>query len=148
MNLKFPKRIPKTNAEHMREYRNRKKQLLQVNASTSLASTSIPTRIRQPRCKYIIEPSFVPCENLIVGRLSFHGMNPEIERILELELQADHAEVVNEKDVSDFEMASRYNILVGTVSRKFNSKRDRGNLQECDTEQRIKKVKFMKPDCD
>lgn len=90
----------------------------------------------------------MPCENLIVGRLSFHGMNPEIERILELELQADHAEVVNEKDVSDFEMASRYNILVGTVSRKFNSKRDRGNLQECDTEQRIKKVKFMKPDCD
>ncbi|XP_021913058.1 L-threonine 3-dehydrogenase, mitochondrial isoform X2 [Zootermopsis nevadensis] len=33
----------------MTEYRNRKKQLLQVNDSTSLATTSVPTRIAQPR---------------------------------------------------------------------------------------------------
>jgi M-phase phosphoprotein-6 len=91
----------------------------------------------------------VACENLIVGRLSFHGMNPEIERILELEHESDRAEMdINENDVSDFEMANRYNTLVGTVSRKFNTKRDHRNLQECDTEQRIKKMKFMKPACD
>ncbi|XP_021941543.1 serine/threonine-protein phosphatase 4 regulatory subunit 1-like isoform X4 [Zootermopsis nevadensis] len=44
-----PKKIRKTNAERKREYRNRKKPLVQGNASTSLASTIVPTRIAQPR---------------------------------------------------------------------------------------------------
>jgi M-phase phosphoprotein-6 len=76
-------------------------------------------------------------------------MNPEIERILELERETALVKTdVNEKDVSDFEMANRYNTLVGTVSRKFSAKRNHSSLQECDTEQRLKKMKFMKPACD
>jgi M-phase phosphoprotein-6 len=76
-------------------------------------------------------------------------MNPEIERILELEHEAELVKMdVNEKDVSDFEMANRYNTLVGTVSRKFSTKRDHRNLQECDTEQRVKKMKFQQPACE
>jgi len=92
----------------------------------------------------------VPCENLIVGRLSFRGMNPEIERIMALEQEASHAkiDVKNEKDVSDFEMANRYNTLVGTISHKFSTKRNYKNLQECDTEQSLKKMRFLKPSCD
>lgn len=101
------------------------------------------------RCKCIIEPSFVPCENLIVGRLSFLGMNPEIERIMELEQTAnDQKKKVNEKDVSDLEMANRYNTLVGTVSRKFSTKRTHIDLQEYDSPQGKKKMKFLKPSSD
>jgi M-phase phosphoprotein 6. len=101
------------------------------------------------RCKYVIEPSFVQCENLIDGRLSFHGMNPEIERIMQLEQEANRVKVaVKEKDVSDYEMANHFNTLVGTVNRRFISKRDHRNLQECDREQRTKKFKFLKPSCD
>lgn len=91
----------------------------------------------------------MPCENLIVGRLSFLGMNPEIERILESEQKAnDVKKKENEKDVSDLEMADRYNTLVGTVSRKFSTKRNHGNLQEYDPPQRKKEMKFLKPSCD
>jgi M-phase phosphoprotein-6 len=83
------------------------------------------------------------------GRLSFHGMNPEIERIMQLEQEANCLKVaVKEKDVSDYEMANRYNTLVGTVNRRFSSKRDHRNLQECENEQRTKKFKFLKPSDD
>jgi M-phase phosphoprotein-6 len=76
-------------------------------------------------------------------------MNPEIERIMQLEQEANRLKVdVKEKDVSDFEMADRYSTLVGTVNRRFSTKRDHRNLQECDSEQRTKKMKFLKPSCD
>jgi len=91
----------------------------------------------------------VPCENLIDGRLSFLGMNPEIERIMQLEQEANDLKVARkEKDVSDYEMASRYNTLVGTINRRFSSKRDHRNQQECDNEQTTKKFKFLKPSYD
>jgi M-phase phosphoprotein-6 len=76
-------------------------------------------------------------------------MNPEIERIMESEQEAnDQKKKESEKDVSDLEMANRYNTLVGTVSRKFSTKRDHRNLQEYDSPQRKKKMKFLKPSCD
>ena len=90
-----------------------------------------------------MEPSYVPCENLIVGRLSFKGMNPEIERILELEEEAERAAnrpVVNEADVSDIEMANRYNSLVGTISKKFSTKVERRTMPDQES-----KPKFLKP---
>jgi M-phase phosphoprotein-6 len=68
---------------------------------------------------------------------------------LQLEQEANHLKVaVKEKDVSDYEMANRYNTLVGTVNRRFSSKRDYRNLQECDNEQRTKKFRFLKPSGD
>jgi M-phase phosphoprotein-6 len=76
-------------------------------------------------------------------------MNPEIERIMELEQTAnDQKKKVNEKDVSDLEMANRYNTLVGTVSRKFSTKRTHIDLQEYDSPQGKKKMKFLKPSSD
>lgn len=76
-------------------------------------------------------------------------MNPEIERIMELEQKAnDEKKKENEKDISDFEMANRYDTLVGTVSRKFSTKRDHRNLQENDPPRSKKEMKFLKPSCD
>jgi hypothetical protein len=76
-------------------------------------------------------------------------MNPEIERLMELGKNADAPKKKeNEKDVSDFEMTNRYNTLVGTVSRKFSTKRDHRNLREYDSPQRNKKMKFLEPSCD
>jgi len=31
------------------------------------------------RCRFKVEPSFVVCENLMFGRRSYKGFNPEIE---------------------------------------------------------------------
>nr|CAD7393672.1 unnamed protein product [Timema cristinae] len=74
--------------------------------------------------KFIIETSFVPCEDLIVGRLSFQGMNPVIERIMQEEEDAKRKKVAPkvEADVSDNEMAHRYSTLVGTIGRKQQEK--------------------------
>lgn len=116
--------------------------------SQAMFSDVITEDMKRGECKYVIEPSFVQCENLIVGRLSFLGMNPEIERILELEQKANYVKKENEKDISDFEMANRYGTLVGTVSRKFSTKRDHRNLQEYDPPQSKKEMKFLKPSCD
>lgn len=80
---------------------------------------------------YIKETSYAVCEDLIVGRFSCGGMNPDLERILEKEEQAANnkefdikrkldAEMV--KDVKDDEMAKHYSNLVKTISNKFNSK--------------------------
>ncbi|XP_037042408.1 M-phase phosphoprotein 6 [Bradysia coprophila] len=74
--------------------------------------------------QFIIEPSYVPCENLKDGRISFRGMNPEIERLLELEEQErqSKADVDVKKDVTDTEMSNYYGNVVKTMQRKFEPK--------------------------
>lgn len=53
------------------------------------------------RGNYITESSFIYCEDLMEGRLSFKGMNPEIERLMELEKEPIIPEEDMKKDVSD-----------------------------------------------
>lgn len=59
----------------------------------------------------------------------------------------DNEETV-EVDVSDEEMARRYETLVGTIGKKFAKKRDRANYEE-DENGNIKPIKakkmFLKP---
>ncbi|KPP58715.1 M-phase phosphoprotein 6-like, partial [Scleropages formosus] len=103
----------------------------------------------------IEESSFVPCEDLIYGRMSFKGFNPEVEKLMlvmntksqdEEEEEDDLGKM--ETDITDEEMASRYERLVESIKRKFAKKRDRSALQEEDvietTEKRNKKA-FLKP---
>jgi len=83
--------------------------------------------------QFIIEPSYVPCENLKDGRVSFRGMNPEIERLLELEEMEKQAKVEKDvkKDVTDAEMADYYGNVVRTMQKKFETKGKRKmNLPE------------------
>ena len=72
-----------------------------------------------------MEPSYVNIENLVFGRMAFRGMNPEIERLMELERNRaeEAAAAAAEKDVGDQEMAEV--ALANTVARKFAPKRNR-----------------------
>uniref|UniRef100_A0A8C8RDD6 M-phase phosphoprotein 6 n=1 Tax=Pelusios castaneus TaxID=367368 RepID=A0A8C8RDD6_9SAUR len=106
----------------------------------------------------IEERSFMPCEDLLYGRMSFKGFNPEIEKLMiqmnsrykKEEIEADDA---TEADVSDEEMARRYETLVGTIGKKFLKKRDQRVLQDQDEDKdensnmrhsKMKKM-FLKP---
>lgn len=65
------------------------------------------------------------CENLVDGRLSFGGMNSEIEKYMtkgynKLLREEDSQ---SEKDISDVEMVEGYTSLVDTVGKKIQSKR-------------------------
>ncbi|NXK33694.1 MPH6 phase, partial [Piprites chloris] len=83
----------------------------------------------------IEERSFVRCEDLVYGRMSFKGFNPEIEKLMiqmnskckEEEIEVDDK---MEADVSDEEMARRYETLVGTIGKKFLRKRDQRVLKD------------------
>lgn len=88
-------------------------------------SHEITAEMRQGAGSFVIEPSFVPCEDLLVGRLSYRGMNPEIERIMELEYAEANPSTVQETDVTDKEMAAFYNPLVDTMNSKFKVKNQR-----------------------
>lgn len=69
----------------------------------SLYSNIITNEMRQASGNFITESSFIYCEELLDGRLSFKGMNSEIERLMELENGSKQDELKQEiqKDVSD-----------------------------------------------
>ncbi|KAK6184630.1 hypothetical protein SNE40_007065 [Patella caerulea] len=87
--------------------------------------------LQQKEQKYRIEPSFVICENLNYGRMSFKGCNLEIEKIMaannaEKEYEAAR-ESERETEVNDQEMAKRYSTLIGIIAKKFTNKRGRNS---------------------
>ncbi|KAM9753369.1 M-phase phosphoprotein 6 [Menidia menidia] len=79
------------------------------------------------------ERSFVPCEDLLFGRMSFRGFNPEVEKLMVLlnppEEQKEEEEGGGmQADVSAEEMALRYESLVASMKKKFTRKRDRRSV--------------------
>lgn len=125
----------------------------------AMYSGEITDKMLQDSSRYIIEPSFIPCENLLEGRFSFRGMNPEIERILELEEQARQAKMDKDvhKDVTDKDMSTYYTNLAQTVAKKFNGRARGGTRRKMDLPEPVnkgagsmqhqnKKPRFMKPD--
>lgn len=101
----------------------------------------------------------VPIESLLNGRMSFRGMNPEVERLMQEEMQ----EIIekqkalerlksNQPEISDSEMARR---LGKTVAKKFSNKNenvgskgdseDEDDSDEAEEESPPKKAKFLKP---
>ncbi|XP_067007573.1 M-phase phosphoprotein 6 isoform X2 [Anabrus simplex] len=116
--------------------------------SRAIFSDAITEGMKHGGNRFIIESSYIPCEDLIVGRLSFQGMNPEIERIMQLESEAELAKVQpkTETEISDEEMAHRYNTLVSTIGQKFNTKRENRKFKgDSENESRKKRAKFLKP---
>nr|XP_028595970.1 M-phase phosphoprotein 6 isoform X1 [Podarcis muralis] len=125
----------------------------------------------------IEERSFVPCEDLLYGRMSFKGFNPEVEvlsrallypfrvccsimveRKLMIQMNSKYkTEEIEEEDnameadVSDEEMARRYETLVGTIGKKFLKKRNRHMVEDIEEDEnsntrptKAKKM-FLKP---
>uniref|UniRef100_A0A8I6AL40 M-phase phosphoprotein 6-like n=1 Tax=Rattus norvegicus TaxID=10116 RepID=A0A8I6AL40_RAT len=102
---------------------------------------------------FIIEDqSFSLCEDLLYGRMSFRGFNPEVEKFMLQMNSRNRAAAAEEEtveaDVSEKEMARRYESLVGTIGKMFSKKRDRANDKE-DENGNIKAIKtkkiFLKP---
>ncbi|XP_061450250.1 M-phase phosphoprotein 6 isoform X2 [Rhineura floridana] len=87
------------------------------------------------------ERSFMPCEDLLFGRMSFKGFNPDVEKLM-IQMNSKYkTEEIKEEDnameadVSDEEMARRYETLVGTIGKKFLKKRDRHVLQDAEEDE-------------
>ncbi|KAF1386328.1 hypothetical protein PFLUV_G00093620 [Perca fluviatilis] len=106
------------------------------------------------------EKSFGPCEELRYGRFSFKGFNPEVEKLMLLMNPRDETETRDEEDLSrmqtdvtDEEMALRYESLVESMKKKFAKKRERAAPKDDEEEEDVNhnavetttKRKFLKP---
>ncbi|GFR04893.1 m-phase phosphoprotein 6 [Trichonephila clavata] len=88
-----------------------------------LFESEIPDALIKEGDLCVMEPSFVPCLQLLNGRFSFKGANPEIERLMEENEQKDLEKLKKMDGVSDQEMAERYSTLVSSMKKKFSTKR-------------------------
>ncbi|XP_017886821.1 M-phase phosphoprotein 6 [Ceratina calcarata] len=103
-------------------------------------------RMKKESERFVSEPSYVFCEKLVDGRISFQGMNPEIEKLMEEERRNERVrnEQKQEADISDEQMAkSLSNYRKKT---KVNYKRERSFKMHDDRNGPSKKPKFLKPD--
>lgn len=98
--------------------------------SRAMYSNEITEKMKKNESRFIIEPSYMICEDLNEGRFSFRGMNPEIERLMELEEQAKLAKIDKnvKKDVTDEDMTAYYGNVKRTIERKFQSKTHRRKM--------------------
>ncbi|XP_057257903.1 M-phase phosphoprotein 6 [Pezoporus wallicus] len=114
--------------------------------------------VKKAKESFIVEErSFVVCEELLYGRMSFNGFNPEIEKLMIQMNSKNKKEEIEvddkmEADVSDAEMARRYETLVGTIGKKFMRRRDQRVLMDEENCENIEirpskkaKKKFLKP---
>uniref|UniRef100_A0A3B1KJH7 M-phase phosphoprotein 6 n=1 Tax=Astyanax mexicanus TaxID=7994 RepID=A0A3B1KJH7_ASTMX len=105
------------------------------------------------------ERSYVPCEDLVYGRMSFRGFNPEVEKLMVL-MNAPKEEEDDEEekdvgrmdtDITDEDMAKRYGSLVESMKRRFAKKRERSSLKDSEedlnhnVEPSQPKKAFLKP---
>lgn len=104
----------------------------------AMYSNQITEQMRKSGNIVFIETSISNCKNLIDGRLSFGGINPDIERIMSDKhvRKIEEMEKLKEKDVQDVEMAKGYSTLVDTMGKKFNNNKRHS---------RFNNKKFIKP---
>lgn len=95
------------------------KELENIQDHESLYSNIITNEMRHATGNFISESSFIFCEDLIDGRVSFKGMNPEIERLMDLENKNEVVDSEMQKDVSDEILAKTMNNL--TKKRQLSS---------------------------
>ncbi|XP_043191122.1 M-phase phosphoprotein 6-like [Amphibalanus amphitrite] len=100
------------------------------------------------------QPDIAQLENLVYPRRSYGGQNPAIEKLMaEKDGQTGGAaDESMEADVTDAQMADHYSSVVGTIGKKFRTKRQRSRSQEQAGERTpsrppvLKKVKqFLRP---
>lgn len=118
--------------------------------------------------EYFIQPSYFLCEELREGRISFRGMNTELEKYLEKtnyfnSHSTELKPVKQEAEVDDDEMAAHYSVMKKgtTTQQKYNAHKDMDNhgVEDGDNgeppttqkgkgnkfEPPRKKAKFLKP---
>ncbi|XP_076762896.1 M-phase phosphoprotein 6 [Xylocopa sonorina] len=104
-------------------------------------------RMKKESERFIIEPSYVFCEKLIDGRVSFQGMNPEIEKLMEEERSNETVKVKpkEEADISEEQMAENWKNYRKIVKAEHKNERSFRKHNKSH-EPRQKKPKFLKPD--
>ncbi|XP_017032127.1 M-phase phosphoprotein 6 [Drosophila kikkawai] len=126
--------------------------------SRALYSNEINEKMINSSSNFIVESSYSICEGLIDGRLSFRGMNPEIELLMEQELaeKRAHSKPEQPKEVSDKDMAKAYYAnkaptVTNSMAKKFSSKKNFKRKQHGDDQARSPgyhpktKQQFKKP---
>ncbi|XP_045472087.1 M-phase phosphoprotein 6 [Harmonia axyridis] len=108
---------------------------LQAEESKKIYAAEITEGMKKKGNTVFVETSIANCKDLIEGRLSFLGANPEIEKIMANEFAEKFNEMERnkDKDVSDLEMAKSMSSLTDTMRKKFQSNT---------------KKKFIKPSTD
>lgn len=98
--------------------------------SRAMYSNEITEKMKKNESRFMIETSYMICEDLNEGRFSFRGMNPDIERLMELEEQAKQAKINQnvKKDITDEEMTTYYGNVKRTIEKKFQSKTQRRKM--------------------
>uniref|UniRef100_A0A0C9R5I0 Mphosph6 protein n=1 Tax=Fopius arisanus TaxID=64838 RepID=A0A0C9R5I0_9HYME len=106
----------------------------------------LTTRLKKESGQYLIEPSFVECEKLIEGRLSFQGMNPEVEKLLAAEDNEKRAKLEKLKEeISENQMVNHYKACNPTMRNRNKKRRTWVHPSERNGKQNSKKTRFMKP---
>lgn len=109
----LPKKVqlPKSvlDMKFMKKTRERiEKEIENTQDHDGLYANIITNEMRTASGNFISEPSFIFCEPMINGRMSFKGMNPEIERLMELEnVKTENPSGEMDKDVSDEILAKK-----------------------------------------
>lgn len=84
----------------------------------------ITEEMKNAQDKFIVLSSYVPCQDLKIGRVSYGGMNPDIEKLMP-ENQNNEPPLSTsgmEKDVSDWGMLKLSNVAK-TVANKYTTKK-------------------------
>ncbi|GAB1611197.1 M-phase phosphoprotein 6-like [Argonauta hians] len=68
-----------------------------------------------------INPSYVSCEDLVFGRMSFLGFNPEVEKLMKNEELIRSGAREDETSVGDEEMAQRFSTIRSRPSKRPGS---------------------------
>jgi len=97
--------------------------------------------------KFLMESSYVFCKKLNDGRLSFQGMNPTIEKLMEAKENAKRAneDVKQETDISDEQMAVQWTKMRAKFDSTNKHRKPRHIKTNNEDEPLSKKPKFLKP---
>ncbi|XP_076662859.1 M-phase phosphoprotein 6-like isoform X3 [Andrena cerasifolii] len=119
------------------------KQLFQEEGEEYFGN-ELTKRMKQESERFIIQPSYVFCEKLIDGRVSYKGMNPEIEKLMETERDNERAllEAKTETDVSNEQMVQHFKGLRKNIKSDHKCEKP---LKKNDYKPSQKKPKFLKP---
>lgn len=93
----------------------------------TMYANEITEEMRKSGNIMFVETSLFNCKGLIEGRLSFGGMNPDIENYMTATYAPKLEEIDKQMgtDVTDIDMAKGYSTLVNTMAKKFTEKKKR-----------------------
>ncbi|TDG49435.1 hypothetical protein AWZ03_004118 [Drosophila navojoa] len=119
--------------------------------SRAMYSNEMNQKMLNSNSNFIIEPSYTICAGLIDGRLSFRGMNPELERLMELEqaekqgnTKPEQPKEVNDQEMAEIYYANQAPAASRTMNKKFVTKNEYKRKSN-DNPKWQKKGQFKKP---